>query len=236
MVWWRWSTIYVYESRLLYTRKRRLVSVQDFSKMGTSSATTTLSYDKNIIWNSIVHKSWLDALRNSRLLPVLIGVDLERYNKNSLMPNATSSTTKRPYLALVFVNEDEDPIIKYPQGFPHIDLFFNSLKEWEWLNISTHDILIKGSQIELNISDYYKQSDLGITNPVYDSLRLVKQTPNAATEQDPTKKHTTLAISYGDKDPEKITLFCYGDRDDCVFILLKILGTNKRFQFITSTK
>jgi hypothetical protein len=36
----------------------------------------------------------------SGLVPVLIGVDLERYDKNGFIADRTKGSTKRPYLAL----------------------------------------------------------------------------------------------------------------------------------------
>jgi hypothetical protein len=168
----------------------------------------------------------------SELIPLLIGIDLEKYNENGVI---STTGRKRPYLALgMAIKQNKEALSQYPNGFPHRDLFLKGLKAWKWVNRDTYDILIKDSNIELNISEYFKGGEVFITNPVHNALRLVRELPHASTEGDITKRHTILAISYGDEDPTKTILFCYGDKKDDVFVLFKLRGNNKRFQFIST--
>jgi len=76
----------------------------------------------------------------SGLVPVLIGVNLKQYNKNSFIADRTKGSAKWPYLALRMVAKDnEEAIAVYPRGFPHRQLFFECLHEWEWVNQFTYN-------------------------------------------------------------------------------------------------
>lgn len=125
--------------------------------------------------------------------------------------------------------DNQEALTQHPKEFPHRDLFFKYLQKWEQVNQFTYDILIKDINIKVNISKYFKEINKQpwITNPIYNSLRLVREILDASTKQDITKRHTTSALSYGDKNPTETLIFYYSQ--DCIFVGLKLQGNYKRF-------
>lgn len=170
---------------------------------------TSIPCDKNLIFSRIFSKTkWKEEMARLGFTAIFIGVDLEKFDKSGSVSNGTAGIGNNipAYLALGLATEESDqPLAKCPEGFPERALFFDCLKPWTWVNKRRHDIRIKESNIELNISEYYKRvkGETLLANPA-DAIRLVKERPNAATKKYINQKHITYAISYSDEDPGQI--------------------------------
>ncbi|KAH6883895.1 hypothetical protein B0T10DRAFT_463259 [Thelonectria olida] len=201
-------------------------------------AVTSISCDKSAILNRIFSKTkWKEEMASLGFTALFIGVHLERFDENGSVSDSAADMGNAPaYLALGLVTKEcEVPLAEYPKGFPKRDLFFDCLKPWKWANEQQCDILIEESNIELNISEYYK-TIFGATllaNPA-DSHRLTKERPDAAAEKYINRKHITYAISYGDEDPGQIELFYYNE--DCLCIMIRVWGEYRLWQFIDTRR
>jgi hypothetical protein len=64
-----------------------------------------------------------------------------------------------------------------------------------------------------------------------DVSRLARKRLDTVAERDPTKTHTTCAISDGNENPAKILMFYHGEADCQLLILVKLWSENRMFQF-----
>ena len=194
-----------------------------------------ISCDKSLIFSRIFSKTkWKEEMASLGLTVLFIGVDLERFDESgSVSDDTTGMGNKTPaYLALgLATKESRHPIAKHRDGFPERSLFFDCLNPWKWVNEKQHNILIEESNIELNISEYYRRMSVTplLANRA-DATRLAKERPNAATEKYMNRKHITYAISYSDEDPGQIGLFYY--ERDFLSVMIQLWGGYRVWQFI----
>lgn len=191
--------------------------------------------DKSAILSRIFSKTtWKEEMASLGFTALFIGVDLERFEESGLISDGTTSTGNNTpaYLALgLAIKESRHPLAKYPDGFPERALFFDCLKPWKWVNEKRHDLLIEESNIELNISEYYRRkSETTLLASPADATRLAKERPNAATEKCINRKHITYVISYSDEDPGQIGLWYY--QQDFLCVVVQLWGGYRVWQFI----
>lgn len=186
---------------------------------------TALPLDKSYVCGEIfADTKWNDKVKSLGLIPVFIGSDLEK-----MCGDAHRGVPV--YLALCFVIKDEEVTLSvYPDGFPERDLFFHSLKKWEWSNEGQFDIRIKNTSIELNISEYYATATSNWRTYPASTHRLATKRPGATAVTPIAEAHMTHMMTCSDENPSEIILF-YHD-EDSLLIMGKWWGKHRLWQFI----
>jgi hypothetical protein len=197
-----------------------------------------ISCETRVILSQLcANPAWEIQMRQDGLVILLIGADLDKFDaKGSIKtPEQPTNHVIPVYLALGIAGEQNDIALgDHKSNFPHRDLFFKCLKPWRWLNEEAKDIVIEESNIGLNISEYYRvpHTRTAMTN-VCDARRLSREKPDAASAKCINDKYYTHAVSNGHSNIERIMLFRYGDKDDCLFMLIYLGITKLTWSFVS---
>lgn len=188
---------------------------------------------KAIILKSIFNKStWAEQMIELGFVPLVFGHDLAEFRETGSISNGYSQPV---YLALGLmptIRSDEytSSLAWNEELFPQRELFFECLQPWRWINEQEHEILIEGSNIELNIGDYYRALH-HMTSRAH-VFRLAKEVPGADNITDISDKHTTSAIAYGKEDITSLVVFYYSEAKNCLAIMPTVGAESWMWQFV----
>jgi hypothetical protein len=194
---------------------------------------TTSIKNQAIFGRIFAQTGWQEAMAGLGFTTLLIGSDLERFSDDGTVLDGDASSGAPAYVALgLAVEKDVVPLASYLKGFPHKELFFQCLRPWKWSNEDRHDVLIEGSNLELNVGEYYKRAGNLTLACAADISRLAKERPSASETEDITEKHTTLAISDCGESPTRIVLFYYKEpENNQLLVMIELWGRDRLFQF-----
>ncbi|KAH6874216.1 hypothetical protein B0T10DRAFT_465887 [Thelonectria olida] len=133
---------------------------------------------------------------------------------------STDEPGEPPYMVLCLAKESAIyPIGDYDAGFPAKELFLELLTPWEWADEERKEILLKESNILLNVADYFKDGPTDVDQTV-NGAKLIGTT-------DQVDGQRLVAISSGES-PKDIGLI---RGEGALFISANLWGDPKAWQF-----
>jgi len=199
---------------------------------------TILSDKKEVIFSRVfARQEWQERMSELGFITLLTGSHIKKVAEEKPVSGLGGEANGRTssYLALGLATEKSiEPLGLYPGGFPYRDLFFECLRPWKWLNEDRYDILIIDTNIQLNISEYYRQAPgtgrILVTHPA--DVSQLTDGPCAAGEKE-SKSHTTYVIANGDENPARIRSYCV-ENHRLLFVLFELWGEDRLFFFTGS--